>query len=77
MKDLKEIFNDAKFNEVEKKHEADKSGKSTHASAYFNLNSGQAHIWCTNWSSEMQWTNSLIVSLSSKEFTDFLINEAY
>ena len=77
VKDLKEIFKDAKLNEVEKKHEADKSGKSTHSSSYLNLNSGQVQVWCTNWSSEVQWTNSLMVSLNSKEYRDFLINEAY
>ena len=73
VKDLKEIFIDAKIRDVEERHSADKSGKSTHASTYFNLNSGgQVHVWCTNWSDEMQWINSLAVTLRSKEYKDFL-----
>ena len=73
VKQLKESFKNAKIKSVEKKHKADKTGKSTHASTYFNLDSGgQAHVWCTNWSDEMQWTNSLLVTLRSEEYKYFL-----
>tara|TARA_B100001964_G_C13875797_1_gene440755 strand:+ start:28 stop:615 length:588 start_codon:yes stop_codon:yes gene_type:complete len=73
--DLKNIFIDSKLRNTDGKHLADKSGKSIHSSTYFDLSNGQVHVWCVLWSDEMNYDDGLAVTLRSKEYTNFLINE--
>ena len=73
--DLKKIFIDNKLRKTNGKHTADKSGKSIHSSTYFDLSNGQVTVWCVLWSNEMNYDDGLAVTLRSKEYTNFLINE--
>ena len=79
--ELTELFNDKnvqKFEAEEKKHRLDKSGKSTFIATYFTFKSGEAaQITCTDWSKELKWIDQLSVAIDSKEYGDFLQNEAF
>ena len=51
------------------KHSADKSGESTIRQIYYDFKSGDGvSIGCTDWSSKMDYPDSLQVNLDSKEF---------
>ena len=77
-KELSDLFQDAKQNDQSTKHEADKSGKSTFIATYFTFKSGEvAQITCTDWSKELKWKDQLSVAIDSKEYGDFLQNEAF
>ena len=55
------------------KHPADKSGKSTIKRIYYDFKSGDsAMISCTDWSSKMDHSDSLIIIIDSKEFRDWI-----
>ena len=66
----------------DKNHAADPTGESKSKGAYFWLDSGAlASVECYDWSDKLTesngWTDNLNVYLSSKEFADWLQNEAY
>ena len=78
--------NKASFNinkvSSDKNHVADPTGESKSKGAYFWLDSGAlASVECYDWSDKLTesngWTDNLNVYLSSKEFADWLQNEAY
>ena len=73
--DLKKIFINIKPRNLQGEHTADTSGKSKHSSTYFDLSNGTVSVWCTIWSEEMNYDDGLAVTLRSKEYTNFLINE--
>ena len=79
--ELTELFNDKNVKKIEseeKKHSLDKSGKSTFIATYFIFKSGEAaQITCTDWSKELKWVDQLSVAIDSKEYGDFLQNEAW
>ena len=60
------------------KHQHDKSGKSLATVTSFNFADGsQVKVVCTDWSEEMGFTDALKVVINSKEFSNFISNEAY
>ena len=69
---LSEMFKDLlieKWIEDSVKHAADKSGESTIRQIYYDFKSGEGvSIGCTDWSSKMNYPDSLQVNLDSKEF---------
>ena len=54
----------------------DESGRSKAAVSDFELNDGEVRVWCSDWSLE-NYEDNVQVSLSNKEFQDFIVNEAY
>ena len=76
--EIKELFGGAKINNRNnKKHPADKSGKSKFWSFDITLKSGAwASVGCTDWSEEMykakKWTDVLQITVRSEKFTEFL-----
>ena len=62
---------------INKKHDYDKSGKSTTTSSVFMFNSGDfVRIICMDWSDEitntLSWTDNLSVEIHTKEHIDWL-----
>ena len=81
-KELSDMFKDAKQNDETTKHDADKSGESKSTTLWINLDSGAAvAVACYDWSEKMtkekDFKDTLQVNIDSKEFEDFLENEAY
>jgi len=78
VEDVSEILTDAKKRDGgTKKHAYDKSGKSTHTDFYFEFQSGKVKVSCYDWSKEMKYSDHLRISINSKEFDNFINNEAY
>ncbi len=75
--ELDQTFNNIKKDSWEAKHVADKSGKSITDNTEFSLKSGYIRIICNDWSDEMKYVDKLAVSIVSKEFNDWINNEAY
>ena len=78
--EFKEIFNNSKEYKVKRsKLKYDKSGKSYQRYHSFNLPSGdRASLECNDWSDEVpRLTDSIMVSLMTAEYSNFLDNEAY
>ena len=73
--DLKDMFKNVHFRSFKGKHNADDSGKSIHNSNVFTLSNGTINIWCTLWSDKVNFNDGLSVTLRSKEYNDFLLNE--
>ena len=64
------------------KHRADKTGKSTYTSyaffpGYPKDDLSNISIQCFDWSEKLPYADKLIVSFKSKEFANFILNEAY
>jgi len=76
-RDLKEIFTKKNRYLGNKKHRADKSGKSTMKIIGYSLKDDDINIQCTDWSDEMNLNNELTLMLMSKEWQNFIDNEAY
>ena len=75
---LDELFKNTEKFSWEKKHNADKSGKSTNVNTQYNFPSkGHIRVSCHDWSDDMEYTDKLSVAISSQEFHDFIENEAY
>ena len=71
-----------KFEEVNYKSiYGKKLGKSFSEVSDFDLKDGRVRIWCENWDKNFEksnyWNNHLSVSVVSKEYLDWLNNEAY
>ena len=78
--EFKEIFNNFKEYKVQRsKLKYDKSGKSYQRYHSFDLPSrNSATLECNDWSDEVpRLTDSLMVSLLTAEYSNFLANEAY
>ena len=80
--ELSEIFKNSEKVNQKRKHEYDKSGKSFIHQTLFDLISGdQIRVECYDWSKKMTkkhgLDDQLIVSISHKDFSNFLKNEAY
>ena len=80
--DISQSFNDLKKKDKGTwKHPADRTGNSTVKSIEFYAQSNEIIIQCTDWSKKMETTenigDNLRVEIATKEFSDFLINEAY
>ena len=63
-------------------HPIDKSGKTKAQIVDFNFSSGEVvRVYCTDWSKKIEqknnWWDELKVSINTKEFWDFINNEAY
>ena len=76
-KDLNEIFTDKNRFSGDKKHRADKSGKSTMKVIGYSLKDDDINIQCTDWSDEMKLNDVLTLMLMTKEWQNFIDNEAY
>ena len=76
--EVSEIFKDAKKKSGKRKHSKDKSGKSIVSGTNYSFKSGDhARISCTDWSSAMNKIDKLVVRIGSKEFLDWIENEAF
>ena len=75
--ELDQTFNNIKKDSWESKHTGDKSGKSISNNTEFSLKSGYIRIICNDWSDDMKYVDKLAVSIVSKEFDDWINNEAY
>jgi len=73
------LFKNAQKDKQEKgKHPADKSGKSTTISVFYNMhNKDHASIMCYDWSEVMNIDDTLTISLTTYEFNNFLLKKAY
>lgn len=75
-KELSETFPNIKSSSYDFIFPQDKSGKSKAAVSDFELNNGEVRVWCSDWSLE-NYEDNVQVSLSNKEFQNFIVNEAY
>ena len=78
--EFKLLFENVKMYKNKIKHKQDPSGKSFFTTVEFSLKTGDALIHCTDWSKEFEsngYGDNLRVEISTKEFSDFLRNEAY
>jgi len=79
--ELSEIFKRAERTSDTIDHAFDKSGKSRQHSVWYTLDTGYVEVTCHDWSKkitkEKGWTDTLQVNIDSKEFEDFIENEAY
>ena len=78
----KTIGNDVETATYKSNHAYDKSGKSkTRITDYYFKLGAQIRVMCIDWSDEIttknRWEDSMQVVVNSKEFTNFLRNEAY
>ena len=77
---FKLLFKNAKIHEGKFEHPQDQSGKSFLTSVEFSLVNGDALIHCTDWSKNFEnngYGDNLRVEISTKEFSDFLRNDAF
>jgi hypothetical protein len=72
-KELDKIFPNIKVKKYEKKHAADKSGKSTNKGyTYWFTNKSFVNIACYDWSQKMGYRDHLRVEIVGEEFQEFL-----
>ena len=77
-KDLSIFFNTAEKRKGSKKHSYDKSGKSIiHAIEYDLESGGTIQIKCTDWSEAINMIDNLSISVTTDEFVNFILTEAY
>ncbi len=71
--DLKKLFPDIEVDIYEKKHAADKTGKSTNKGyIYWLTDQSFINVACYDWSPEMRFKDHLRLSIVGKEFQEFL-----
>ena len=77
--EISKIFKNAKKKRSDKvKHSWDKSGKSIVTDIVYRFESGDVAILeCVDWSNELDFIDSLILKIGTKEFVNFIQNEAY
>ena len=80
--DLSESFED--FKKIDRgtfQAYEDETGKSTMTAVEFHLKNGEVGVTCTNYSNEFKikndYSDNIRVDISTKEFSDWLRNEAY
>ena len=81
-KEISLMFKNVEKVVEEKNHVADPSGQSKSKGVYFWFGSGAlASVECYDWSKKLTkekgWTDNLNIYLATKEFADWLLNEAY
>ena len=79
---IKESIENYELSEYVSDHTEDITGQSKYHSSDFYLKIGSIRIFCVDWSDEMKkrggyYDESLTVVMNSKEFENFLNNEAY
>ena len=66
------------YQKSSKPHRGDESGKSIN---YFNAwwfdDGSTLQVYCTDWSKETEYIDELKVSTATKEYSDWILNEAY
>ena len=77
IKDISELFSDAKNENYKGKQPGDSSGKSIFTKTTFSLDSGSIEISCNDWSKQIGFLDTLKVSIKTREFNTWLENEAY
>jgi len=76
--DISSIFSEIPKEEVKYKAQRDKTGKSMIYGTQYYFPSGDFLIAnCMNWSKDMKLTKVFQVSMRTKEYSYFLLNEAY
>ena len=77
--EISELFNDIKkYDAGKRKHPADKSGKSFTYDMYFQFKSKDViTISCYDWSEKYSVSDKLLIAIDTKDFNDFLQNEAH
>ena len=71
--DLKKLFPNIEVDIYEKKHAADKTGKSTNKGyVYWLTEQSFINVACYDWSPEMKFKDHLRLSIVGKEFQEFL-----
>ena len=81
VKELSAIFETAEIRNYKGSHPGDKSGKSKTVTTYFEFKSGaSSKVGCVDYSNEKEkdgFSDHMQISVYSKEFSDFLRDEAY
>ena len=79
--ELSAVFKEAERTSETINHAFDKSGKSLQHSVWYTLDTGYVEVTCHDWSEKMtkekDFKDTLQVNIDSKEFEDFIENEAY
>jgi len=76
--ELDELFKNAEKSNWKKKHDADKSGKSTNVNTQYDFPSkGHIRVTCHDYSNEVEYADKLSVGIVSQKFDDWIENEAY
>ena len=77
--DIKDVIGSYEKIEDDKyKRKIDKSGKSYDESTTIYYKSGDnIRLICTNWAESMNLTDRLTIAINTKEFFDWMVNEAY
>ena len=77
--EISKIFKNTKQTRKENiSHSWDKSGKSKVTSIEYLFKSGDiAILECVDWSNELDFTDSLTLKIGTKEFLNWIENEAY
>ena len=79
--ELSEVFKEAERTSDTISHAFDKSGKSRQYSVWYTFDTGFIEITCHDWSKKItkknNWPDTLQVNIDSKEFENFINNEAY
>ena len=82
-RDFNKMFSNTKYEKLyEFSHSRDKSGKSKVSDMYWEFTNGDKILLaCYNWNSKYgkkkEYVDELRVTITSKEFDTFLINDAY
>ena len=75
---LEELFAIKRRSDEKDPHDVDKSGNSIVESTFLYLDTGErAAVQCLDWSEDMKKWDNLSVSISTKEYTYWLDNEAF
>ena len=82
VKELLSLFKNTPMDKATEPHGYDTSGETMSTDATFYLNDGgSVRVICTDWSEKLEkknnWKDVLKVIINSKEFSNFLSNEAY
>ena len=76
--ELDTIFKNSQKEDYKTDHVADKSGQSkTDNTQYTFKLGGHSRVTCTDWSDNMNYVDKLTVSVVTKEFENWIENEAY
>jgi len=76
--ELDVIFKNSEKENYNSSHAADISGKSkTNNTQYDFKSGGHSRVTCTDWSDQMDYVDKLTVSVVTKEFENWIENEAY
>ena len=75
--EVSEIFKEAEKKRTKSKHDFDKSGKSIVTGVVYWFKSGDiAKIACSDWSSEINLIDKLVIKMGTKKFIDWINNKS-